>query len=88
VSDILLIWGKREAKYFCKGRWTGFSDLPVSLGRKLTSNVEGTMSACPSILLQKSKVASARIFGETLKRKAIDDSDNLSRVPKSPMSLA
>ena len=32
------------------------------------------------ILLQKSKVASARIFGETLKRKAIDDSDNLSRV--------
>jgi hypothetical protein len=31
------------------------------------------------ILLQKSKVASARIFGETLKHKAIDDSDNLSR---------
>jgi endonuclease III-like uncharacterized protein len=33
-----------------------------------------------SILLQKSKVASVRIFGETLKREAIDDSDNLSRV--------
>jgi hypothetical protein len=32
------------------------------------------------ILLQKSKVASVRIFGETLKREAIDDSDNLSRV--------
>jgi len=31
------------------------------------------------ILLQKSKVASARIFGETLKHEAIDDSDNLSR---------
>jgi hypothetical protein len=31
------------------------------------------------ILLQKSKVASARIFGETLKREAIVDSDNLSR---------
>jgi predicted nucleotidyltransferase len=31
------------------------------------------------ILLQKSKVASVRIFGETLKREAIDDSDNLSR---------
>jgi hypothetical protein len=30
--------------------------------------------------LQKSKVASVRIFGETLKREAIDDSDNLSRV--------
>jgi hypothetical protein len=31
------------------------------------------------ILLQKSKVASVRIFGETLKREAIDDSYNLSR---------
>jgi hypothetical protein len=37
-------------------------------------------SALPPILLQKSKVASARIFGETLKREAIDDSDNLSRI--------
>jgi hypothetical protein len=32
------------------------------------------------ILLQKSKVASVRIFGEALKREAIDDSSNLSRV--------
>jgi len=31
------------------------------------------------ILLQKSEVASVRIFGETLKREAIDDSGNLSR---------
>jgi hypothetical protein len=38
------------------------------------------MSASDGIVLQKSKVASARIFGETLKRKAIDDSDNLGRV--------
>jgi predicted nucleotidyltransferase len=30
--------------------------------------------------LQKSKVASVRIFGATLKREAIDDSDNLGRV--------
>jgi predicted nucleotidyltransferase len=37
-------------------------------------------SASSVILLQKSKVASVRIFGETLKREAIDDSDNLSRV--------
>jgi hypothetical protein len=29
--------------------------------------------------LQKSKVASVRIFGETLKHKVIDDSDNLNR---------
>jgi hypothetical protein len=32
-----------------------------------------------SILLQKSKVASVRIFGETLKHEAIDDSDDLGR---------
>ena len=32
-----------------------------------------------AILLQKSKVASVRIFGETLKHEAIDDSDNFSR---------
>jgi hypothetical protein len=31
------------------------------------------------ILLQKLEVASVQIFGETLKREAIDDSDNLSR---------
>jgi predicted nucleotidyltransferase len=31
------------------------------------------------ILLQKSKVASVRIFGETLKREPVDDSDYLSR---------
>jgi hypothetical protein len=40
------------------------------------------MSASPSILLQKSKVASVRIFGETLKREAVDDSDDLSRAPE------
>jgi hypothetical protein len=33
-----------------------------------------------SILLQKSKLAMVRIFGETLKREAIDDSYNLSHV--------
>jgi hypothetical protein len=37
------------------------------------------MSAVPPILLQKSKVAPVQIFGETLKREAIDDSDDLSR---------
>ena len=34
------------------------------------------------ILLQKSKVASVRIFGETLKGEAINDSHNLSRATK------
>jgi hypothetical protein len=38
----------------------------------------GHVSNVP-ILLQKSKVASVRISGETLKHEAIDDSDNLSR---------
>jgi hypothetical protein len=38
------------------------------------------MSVHGVILLQKSKVASARVFGETLKREAIDDSDNFNRV--------
>ena len=38
------------------------------------------MPALSGILLQKSKVASVRISGETVKREAIDDSDNLSRV--------
>jgi hypothetical protein len=32
------------------------------------------------IPLRKSKVASVRIFGETLKREAIDDSNDLSRI--------
>jgi hypothetical protein len=37
------------------------------------------MSVVEVIVLQKSKVASVRIFGETLKDEAIDDSYNLSR---------
>src|ERR1700688_3019126 len=38
-----------------------------------------TMSVHRGIVLQNSKVAPVQIFGETLKREAIDDSDNLSR---------
>jgi hypothetical protein len=37
-------------------------------------------SAFPSILLQKSKVAPACIFGETSKCESVDDSYSLSRV--------
>jgi hypothetical protein len=44
-----------------------------------SSRTSGHVRIVP-ILLQKSKVASVRISGETLKREAIDDSDNLSRV--------
>ncbi len=39
------------------------------------------------ILLQKSKVASVPIFGEILKREAIDDSDSLSRVTEVEFSV-
>jgi hypothetical protein len=52
---------------------------PPQLAASFISN-QACDVACWQILLQKSKVASARIFGETLKREAIDDSDNLSRV--------
>jgi hypothetical protein len=51
-----------------------------ALGHSRRFSDVGCGSALPPILLQKSKVASDRIFGETLKREAIDDSDNLSRV--------
>jgi hypothetical protein len=39
------------------------------------------------ILLQKSKVASVRIFGETLKREVIDDSNDLSRITEVSYQL-
>jgi hypothetical protein len=48
---------------------------PVATGSRTSPEVR-----LVPILLQKSKAASVRIFGETLKREAIDDSDNLSRV--------
>jgi hypothetical protein len=49
-------------------------------GQTQTSAGRFGMSGLPPILLQKSKVASVRIFGETLQREAIDDSHNLGRV--------
>jgi hypothetical protein len=53
----------------CASRWAS----PCVVARGVT------VRYC-QILLQKSKVASVQLFGETLKREAIDDSDNLSRV--------
>ena len=29
AGDIEVIWVNRETEYFCKGGWTGFTDLPV-----------------------------------------------------------
>jgi hypothetical protein len=40
VSDILLIWGKREVEYFCKWGWTGFTDLPVVGQSKVVARIE------------------------------------------------
>jgi hypothetical protein len=36
AGDIEVIWVKREAEYFCKWGWTGFSDLPVRLNHAFT----------------------------------------------------
>jgi len=52
-----------------------FSALPPKADSSRTSRYDRFVP----ILLQKSKVASVRIFGETLRYEAIDDSDNLSR---------
>jgi hypothetical protein len=56
------------------------SSLMSLIGTKRTNWAGPMMSVDWGILLQKSKVASDRFFGETLKRGAIGDSDNLSRV--------
>jgi hypothetical protein len=48
----------------------------------------GGMSAPPRILLQKSKVASVRIFGETLNAERSTIQITSVALPKSPMSLA
>src|ERR1700688_3992018 len=54
-------------------------DLMSACGTKRTCRRIRYMSAVEGIVLQKSKVAPVQIFGETLRREAIDDSDNLSR---------
>src|ERR1700720_1123916 len=63
-------------KHCSLGSSSPFSTASVKLRN---TQHEQMSSALPPILLQKSKVASVRIFGETLKREAIDDSYNLSR---------
>jgi hypothetical protein len=50
------------------------------LGRQSDTVCALSMSVHRGILLQKSKVAPVRIFGEILKRESIDDSYGLSRV--------
>jgi hypothetical protein len=51
----------------------------TAVGTSKTSHHVRSSSVIGRIVLQKSKVASVRIFGEALKREAIDDSHNLSR---------
>jgi hypothetical protein len=57
---------------------SGWNDRFAPTAAIRTSDVERDVRYS-AILLQKSKVASVQIFGETIKREAIDDSDNLSR---------
>jgi hypothetical protein len=35
AGDIEVIWVSRERKYFCKGGWTGFTDLPVRHNQRM-----------------------------------------------------
>jgi len=51
----------------------------TALGHSRHFDSGSATSALPRIVLQKSKVASVRIFGEALKGEAINDSHNLSR---------
>jgi hypothetical protein len=66
-----LKWERRNARY----EQMTSAVAPITDMQRLLRHVRFV-----PILLQKSKVASVRIFGETLKRQAIYDSDNLSRV--------
>jgi hypothetical protein len=58
-----------------------FERLPITsdLPRPTDIDASARQVHFVPILLQKSKVASLRIFGETLKREPVDDSDNLNR---------
>ena len=71
---------KREQARSCRADEKDQLSLMTAAGKTRTSGRARAKSALPSILLQKSKVASVRIFGETLKREAVDDSDNPNRV--------
>jgi hypothetical protein len=51
----------------------------VAMGQKLPCQPRNPISALHPIVLQKSKVAAALIFGENLKREDIGDSYGLSR---------
>jgi hypothetical protein len=57
-----------------------FDPLPATSGLPQSTDIAtpGWLVRFVPILLQKSKVASVPILGETLNREAIDDSDNLS----------
>ncbi len=76
-----VLWPVFHCRYFNKEvgsvQWleSAFTDVRVLADARDLSDVRFA-----PILLQKSKVASVRIFGEILKREAIDDSDSLSRV--------
>src|SRR5882757_9596621 len=47
AGDIEVIWGKREAEYFCKGGWTGFGDLPVGRASPASSGKSADVNVTP-----------------------------------------
>jgi hypothetical protein len=52
----------------------------VGTGQNVCSGSKPEVATLKCNFRKKSKVASVRIFGETLKREAIDDSNSLSRI--------
>jgi len=64
------------------GQSRRFGPLPATSGLPRSTDIirPARLVRLVPIQLQKSKVASVRIFGETLKREAIGDSNDLSRI--------
>jgi hypothetical protein len=74
VSDILLIWVCGEAKYFCKGGWTGFTDLPVRHNQRmdrrhaLQPKLEGSAVGSSLLLIDRTMSAVRTKADITLRR--------------------
>jgi hypothetical protein len=43
-------WVSREQKYFCKGGWTGFTDLPVGQSVRSPDAANGLRECAPEAL--------------------------------------
>jgi hypothetical protein len=74
--------GKTTTAMTGLGQSRRFGPLPATSGLPRSTDIirPARLVRLVPIQLQKSKVASVRIFGETLKREAIGDSNDLSRI--------